>query len=479
MTEPNQLMRQYVESGSESAFRELVARYTDFVFSIALRRVGGDAHMAQDVTQSVFIDFARKAPALPNQVLLGGWLHRHTCFVSSNWLRAERRRQLREQRTAEMNVPPDESIPIWEQLRPVLDEAINQLGSADRAAIVLRFFEQRDLRTVAAGLGTSEDTARKRVSRAVDRLRVVLTRRGVTLSAAGLTTLLGTHSVLAAPAGLAAHAAITALAGATVGQGAITTFIQLLGMTKVKTGAITLIAAIGLGTPFVLQHKAISYLHDENAALQQQLAQQAQSASSRQQEEQPSSDAPLAKDQFAELLRLRGEVAVLQRENRRLATLTTSPETPLAIQVQPEKPMPIAGTETPFGAIEAFLSASRQSDTNLIHGLLRWRANEDISEDLAAQIVPGMMRSFTKSFSDLSGIRVLAERDEPPDGKRLRLEFNLESGRTVVREVQLVREENEWRPLLDIRRSSKGNSITTIFLHLPSPELGPTNYSQF
>ena len=103
MTETNQLLRDYVCNGSEAAFRELVGRYMNLVYSVAVRRVGGDAHLAQDVVQTVFTDLAGKARLLPSNVTLGGWLHRHTCFVSSSLLRAERRWQTREREAVEMN----------------------------------------------------------------------------------------------------------------------------------------------------------------------------------------------------------------------------------------------------------------------------------------------------------------------------------------------------------------------------------------
>jgi len=102
-TESQQLLASYAKTGSEAAFRELLARYVDLVYSTALRSVGGDTHRAQDVAQTVFTDLAREACKLPADTMLGGWLHRHTCFVASKQLRADRRRQFREQQATEMN----------------------------------------------------------------------------------------------------------------------------------------------------------------------------------------------------------------------------------------------------------------------------------------------------------------------------------------------------------------------------------------
>src|ERR1041385_7990980 len=186
MTDAQFLLRQYVERGSDSAFRELVTRYVDFVYSVALRRVGGNTHLAQDVTQAVFTDLARKARTLPRDVMLGGWLHRHTCFVSSTTIRNERRRQARERSAVEMNALHAPGDADWNRLVPILDEAVDQLGADDRQAIILRFFEGLDLRAVGAAFGGTDDAAQKRVSRALDKLRELLFQRGVTLAVTAL-----------------------------------------------------------------------------------------------------------------------------------------------------------------------------------------------------------------------------------------------------------------------------------------------------
>src|SRR5437899_2550319 len=164
MTETQTLLCEYVRSGSESAFRELVARYINLVYSTALRLVGGDSHLATDVTQTVFIHLARNAQRFSGEVMLGGWLHRDACNVASKLIRGERRRQARERQAAEMNALQDHSHDNLSQLTPVLDDAIDHLGSEDRAAILLRYFEQLDFRSVGQALGSSEDAAKKRVS---------------------------------------------------------------------------------------------------------------------------------------------------------------------------------------------------------------------------------------------------------------------------------------------------------------------------
>jgi RNA polymerase sigma factor (sigma-70 family) len=211
MTETRILLARYVEDGSESAFRELVEGYINLVYSTALRLVEGDSHRAEDVTQTVFVRLTQKARTLAGDVSLGGWLHRDTCYVAATLMRSERRRQVRERQAVEMNALDDNTN--LDSVLPVLDDAINQLGDEDRAAIILRFFEQRNFRALAETVGGSEDAARMRVNRALDKLHGLLKSRGVALSLTGLATLLGAKAVAAAPVGLAASVAGGAAAG--------------------------------------------------------------------------------------------------------------------------------------------------------------------------------------------------------------------------------------------------------------------------
>src|ERR1700722_10595685 len=197
MTDSQRLLADYVKHASEAAFRELTARYLDLVYSPAVRLVGGDTHLAEDVAQTVFLDLARLAKGLSSEVRLGGWLHRHTCFVAAKTLRGERRRQSRERQAAEMNALQNHSEAHLGQVAPILDEAINQLGAADRTAVVLRFYERLDFRSVGEALGSNEAAAQKRVSRALEKLHAQLRRRAVTLSAVALGSVLAGEAVKA------------------------------------------------------------------------------------------------------------------------------------------------------------------------------------------------------------------------------------------------------------------------------------------
>lgn len=315
MTDTQKLLAEYAEKGSETAFRELVDRYIRLVYSTALRLAGGDTQLAEDASQTVFIDLARKARTLSGDVMLGGWLHQHTFHVATKAVRAERRRQSRERTALEMNTLHDDSGTDWRQLAPVLDEAITQLGTQDRSAILLRFFEQRDFRSVGAALGSSEDAARMRVARAIEKLHSILKRRGVTLSAAALASALAGEAVTAAPAGLAASLAGTALASSAAGAGISATLIKIVTMTKLKVSLISAVAVVGLVTPLVLQHVNQVKLREENRALRQQMAQlQTDNMRLSNRVAQAVKGRTESSDRLRELLRLRGKVGVLGQQ---------------------------------------------------------------------------------------------------------------------------------------------------------------------
>ncbi|HEX5223135.1 MAG TPA: sigma-70 family RNA polymerase sigma factor [Verrucomicrobiae bacterium] len=261
MTDTNKLLLDYAKNGSDSAFRELVSRYLDLVYSVAFRRTDGNAHLAEDIAQRVFTDLARKAGRLPPNVMLGGWLHRHTCFVASTTVRAEHRRQSRERQAAEMNsLIATAKDDAWLQLGPVLDEAIDQLEAPDREAIVLRYFERRDLRAVGAAFGIGEDAAQKRVSRAVDKLRDLIGQRGATLSATILTGALASSSVLAAPAGLAGKITGRALADVGAGAGVAGGILGLIAAAKLKLVVTAVVIVAAVAVPLVLKKSAANEL---------------------------------------------------------------------------------------------------------------------------------------------------------------------------------------------------------------------------
>ncbi len=324
MTDSQKLLAEYAKNGSEPAFRELVGRYVDLVYSTALRLVGGDTHRAQDVSQTVFVHLARQAHRLPNAVMLGGWLHRDACHVAATTMRGERRRQAREREAVQMNALQDHAQAGLAELAPILDEAIDQLGAEDRTAILLRFFEECDFRAVGQALGSREDAARMRVTRALEKLHVLLKRRGVTFSVAALTSALASEAVTAAPAGLAGTMAATAMAGAAASQAGLT-FLETLGLSKLKLGLISALVLAGLATPLALQHRAQAKLRQENQSLREQIDQLAGLAAEHERLSNLVAQArnlqPASTPPSAELLKLRNQAGLLhvaERDNARL-----------------------------------------------------------------------------------------------------------------------------------------------------------------
>jgi len=246
-----QLLREYAERRAETAFGELVHRHVDLVYSAALRMVC-DAHLAEDVTQGVFLALARSAGQLTECAVLSGWLHRTAQNLAANVVRSDVRRRAREQEAAAMNeslsIEPDAP---WEEIAPHLDAALGELSEPDRDALLLRYFERKSAREMAQRLGTTEEAAQKRVSRAVERLRELLAKRGVTTGAGALVVVLSANAVQSAPMGLALSiSASTAVAGAAVSTFATTTAAKTVAMTTVQKAVVatTLAVAIGVGT---------------------------------------------------------------------------------------------------------------------------------------------------------------------------------------------------------------------------------------
>ena len=272
-----ELLRAFAGKGEEAAFRELVGRYADLVYSAAVRQVASSA-TAADIAQSVFTDLARKAGSLAKSggVLAGagslaGWLHRATRYAALNHLRADRRRAFNERQAMDQLLANADPAADWERIRPLLDEALDSLDDQDREALLLRFFKNQDFRAVGAVLGVSDDAAQKRVSRAVERLREFFAKRQVAVGAGGLVVLLTANAVQAAPAGLALAAGTAALAAGGGGTVVASGLFQIITMTKLQTALIGIVLAGLVATPLVWQ--AQSKLRRENEALQAQLAQ--------------------------------------------------------------------------------------------------------------------------------------------------------------------------------------------------------------
>lgn len=250
MTDDATLLRNYAQGRSEEAFAELVRRHLPLVYSAALRRTDGDAHRARDVAQIVFTELAREAARLARHAALVAWLYTVTRHAAIDLMRTERRRRQREERAGltDAIVRSVETPVDWERLRPVLDEAMDEMDERDREAVLLRFFANQPFAAIASALRTSEDAARKRVDRALDKLGVLLSRRGITSTGAALALLLAREVSVAVPAGMAASVATVAMAGAGAGvamAGATAIFGLVASKLVLGTAAVVALAAAG------------------------------------------------------------------------------------------------------------------------------------------------------------------------------------------------------------------------------------------
>jgi RNA polymerase sigma factor (sigma-70 family) len=327
-----QLLHAYAEHRSEPAFAELVRRHVDLVHSAAVRMVC-DSHLAQDVTQGVFVALAKNAGQLTNRPVLSGWLHRTAQNIAAQTVRSEVRRRVREQEAAAMNeLLATEPDVAWEQIAPHLDAALGELGEVDRDALLLRYFERKSAREIAQILGVSDEAAQKRVSRAVERLREFFAQRGITVGAGGLVVILTANVVQAAPLGLGAAITTTAaLAGTTIVTTTTATAIKTIAMTTLQKSVIAAALVASLGAAIYEARQAAS-LQARVQSLQQQKGPSAEMLEQLTRERDEAMKGLVALREEVEQLRkdrselpkLRGEIARLRNDAQELAKLKVS-----------------------------------------------------------------------------------------------------------------------------------------------------------
>src|ERR1039457_4939205 len=241
MTDDMALVREYARGNSEEAFATLVSRHINLVYSVALRQVR-DPHLAEEITQAAFIILARKAKSLSPRTILAGWLCRAARYASADALKIQRRRQFHEQEFQMQSTFNESECDAWVQLAPHLDEALNTLAEKEHNAVVLRFFEGKELKEVGAAMGTGEDAARMRVNRSVEKLRRFFTKRGITLSAATIAGAVSSYSVQASPVSLAKSVTVLAIAKGAAASGSVLTLakgtLKMMAWMKCKRGVV-------------------------------------------------------------------------------------------------------------------------------------------------------------------------------------------------------------------------------------------------
>jgi RNA polymerase sigma factor (sigma-70 family) len=289
MNDDATLLRRYAEDRSEAAFAELVKRHLDLVYSAALRRTGGDTHSAADVAQQVFATLARDARRLSRHSVLQAWLHTATRNASLNHMISEQRRKARESAAVDLEAGASAGAeaPDWERIKPVLDAAIDELPGPDRDVVVLRFLERREYSEIGLALRMSADAARMRTGRALEKLRLLLARRGINSTAAALGAAVTSQSLLSAPAGLATAVTAASVAGTASGIGLAASAASIMTTKTAVTAIVCGILAYGAGAYFghggrteanvqpvsdnPAQTRTIASLRQSNAALQAEL----------------------------------------------------------------------------------------------------------------------------------------------------------------------------------------------------------------
>ncbi|EEF61550.1 RNA polymerase sigma factor [Pedosphaera parvula] len=263
-----ELVQEYATRHSEQAFETLVSRHVTLVYSSALRQVR-DPHLAEEITQAVFIILSQKAGSLSPKAILPGWLYRTTRFTASKALQQQSRRQNREQEAYMQSTIEDTATEAaWQELSPLLDETMAGLGQTDRDALVLRYLENKSLQEVGMALGMEERAAQKRVARGLEKLRALFTKRGIVLSSALIAAAISANSAYAVPVGLAATISATTVQGSAAAA-SVTTFVKgtlkMMKWMKLKVAVgvgIVALVAIGATTVAISQ----SSLHDKPTA---------------------------------------------------------------------------------------------------------------------------------------------------------------------------------------------------------------------
>ena len=449
MTPDSELLNRYARTRSEDAFAELVRRHVNLVYSAAVRQVGGDAHLAQDVAQTVFTDLAKKANSLSQRENLSGWLYTSAHFAASKIVRGETRRRDREEKfmretegggTGVPSVQSADELAEWESLRPALDAAMHELKETDREAILLRYFENQPFAAVGAKLGLNENAARMRVERALEKLQAVFAKRGVATTSA-LAAAISTNAVQLAPAGLTAT--LTSASVVSAGAGTLT-LLKIMTATQLKLGISALIVA-GAATALVIQHQAQTTLRSENETLRRQTVQfEAENGRLTKLADRPGPSEPPSN----ELLRLRGQVGVMQQQNQELARLllgrqNTTPASSQTGDFEPSTAWTDAGNATPEAAARTFSWAIKTGNKDKLAEVVTFES--DPADTNSATVVEVMSKLLEPLMSEIEKSKLILTENPAPDEVTFWFQSQLKGGKTLVSPLTLKRVGGNWK----------------------------------
>jgi RNA polymerase sigma factor (sigma-70 family) len=477
------LLREFVKDRSDSAFAQIVERYLPMVYASAFRQLNGDSGLASDIAQSVFIALAAKAPSLRAGATLAPWLHKATRLAVLSASRSQHRRQLRETEAVAMHKLHDDRPLPWDTLRPLIDDALHHLNDIDREAILLTYFRERPRSELSTLLGCSENAARMRLQRALEKLRKILARQGFDSTTAALAQTLGSHSGIIIPLGLAT--AITTVSVSAAALSTTSTLGYLAFMTSIKTKtALALLLVATVTTPLLLQRRQINGLRQENAQLRTAVDDLSRARDKSFATSALADPAELARlrAQQVDLARLRGEVTALRQENQSLKA--AQPSKPSS---QPQ-PALVAdntafisaelwanvGFDTPERAFQSFLSVLKTGDAaeiaSTVHFDVKWKP-EITEEDqkLVEKSKQDYLEMLERARKQLTAFNIATLDEVAPDRQRIVFATVTPDGERHNSSFEMIKIDNQWKPLLSMRWLD-GNKNATF---ATSPVFGP------
>lgn len=449
MKDDAELLREYARDGQETSFAELVRRHVGVVYGVAFRTCSGNAGQAEDVTQMVFAELARRSASLARHPALLGWLHTTTRFTAMKLIRSERRRQQREQQASVLHLTnaSDPIIP-WDRLRGVLDAALSGLKDRDRSALLLRFVEGKTLAEVAVSLRISETAARSCVDRALERLRSQLARHGITSTTSAVGLALANPAIAATPPGLAAAVTTSAMAAKSAGEVALA---SIFTMKKALIGAAAALA--------VVQVASISIALSERRTLDQEFRSLEQPSRTQTGSEKPNPGGAALDPAEAGTADIPAEFATLRQ---RLALLEARPA---GVTDAAMRPPANVGRTTPQEAVRTLAWALQNRDLDTLAQFVVYE--DDSAENRAAFMAhfsPAVQNRYKTPERLAMAFSFADELRDPPVAQQIVTSHQYHMGALVVTLWNKHESGAEKKTVLPLQETSSGWALTPLTL---------------